>query len=103
MLKHMNVCKRCSSQASAAALPFTGHPQSAVPAFCLHPTIKHLLSLAGTSPFDAGKCTAVTQRDKPTDKEVEQLHAKVVAAIETLYYRHRHLVPGFENRPLIIA
>ena len=46
---------------------------------------------------------AVTQNDSPSDKEVAQLHSQVVATIEAMYYRHRHLVPGFETRPLIIA
>ena len=46
--------------------------------------------------------SAVEQCSKPTQQQVDKVHAEVVACLEAMYYRHRHLMPGFENRPLHI-
>ena len=42
------------------------------------------------------------QSSEPSQQQIDKVHAEVVAALETMYYRHRHLMPGFENRPLHI-
>ena len=45
---------------------------------------------------------AVKQCDNPTDEEVDRVHAQVVAALVQLYDRYKHLIPGWESRPLHI-
>ena len=47
-------------------------------------------------------CTAVKQSDKPSVAEVDRIHAEVIEAITQLYEEHKHLIPGWESRPLHI-
>jgi hypothetical protein len=51
---------------------------------------------------DACVWPAVKQCDNPTDEEVDRLHALVVEALVQLYERYKHLLPGWENRPLLV-
>lgn len=48
----------------------------------------------------SGEIVRVTQRDFPTDEEVDEVHANVVQAIQTLYETKK---PVWENRPLVIV
>lgn len=41
--------------------------------------------------------------DEPSYQEVDQLHAQVTEAVRQLYLRHRHLVPGYEDKDLEIV
>ncbi len=47
-------------------------------------------------------CDAVTQSDNPTPAEVDRVHALLVESLSRMYAEHRHLVPGWETRPLHI-
>jgi hypothetical protein len=44
----------------------------------------------------------VKQCDNPTEDEVDRVHALVVEAVLQLYERYKHLIPGWEDRPLVI-
>lgn len=47
--------------------------------------------------------TAVKQNDNPTDEQVAETHGRVVKALENLYETHKHLIPGWENKPLHVV
>ena len=51
---------------------------------------------------DTCEWPAVKQCDNPTEEEADKVHALLVEAIVQLYERYRHLIPGWESRPLII-
>jgi 2-acylglycerol O-acyltransferase 2 len=46
-----------------------------------------------------GQVLAVTQRDSPSDEEVQQTMDRLVKALEALYEAHK---PQWEDRPLVI-
>ena len=47
-------------------------------------------------------CVVVKQSDNPSAAEVDRVHALLVESLSRMYAEHRHLVPGWENRPLHI-
>lgn len=46
---------------------------------------------------------AVKQHDNPSQAYVDEIHAKVIKSLVDNYELHRHLLPGWEERPLIVA
>ena len=46
---------------------------------------------------------AHAQIDSPTHTEVDEVHARVVAAVQQLYRQHRHLLPQLEARDLEVV
>lgn len=45
---------------------------------------------------------AVEQSDNPSAAEVDRVHALLVESLSRMYDEHKHLVPGWVNRPLHI-
>eukprot|EP00164_Ancoracysta_twista_P012137 GFYU01018959.1.p1 GENE.GFYU01018959.1~~GFYU01018959.1.p1 ORF type:complete len:391 (-),score=33.67 GFYU01018959.1:119-1207(-) len=43
----------------------------------------------------------VPKTENPTNEQVEEVHARLVAAIKDLYYTHRHLI-GWEKKELVL-
>ena len=43
------------------------------------------------------------QKDNPTHAEVDELHGRVTQAVRQLYERHRELLPGHEDRHLMVV
>ena len=62
----------------------------------------HCLATCAAPWPDACVWPAVKQCDNPTDEEVDRVHALVVEAVVQLYERYKHLVPGWENRLLLV-
>lgn len=46
---------------------------------------------------------AVVQCDNPSQEYVDEIHGKVVKALVDNYNLHRHLLPGWEKKPLHLA
>lgn len=46
---------------------------------------------------------AVTQKDHPTQEEIDQLHARFVAATLDLFNEHKHMMPGWETKTLTVV
>jgi hypothetical protein len=46
---------------------------------------------------------AVKQSDNPTPEQVAETHARVVQTLKTLFDTHKHLLPGWENKELILV
>lgn len=47
-------------------------------------------------------CDAVKQSDSPSAAEVDRVHALLAESLSRMYAEHKHLVPGWETRPLHI-
>lgn len=45
---------------------------------------------------------AVEQTNEPSKEYVDQIHAQVVTAVQELYNKHRHILPGWDTRDLTI-
>ena len=45
---------------------------------------------------------AVDKQENPSKQYVDEIHAQVVEALKQLYYKHRHVLPGWEHRELAI-
>lgn len=52
---------------------------------------------------NSGFGTTVVQCDNPSDAYVNEIHAKVVKSLVDNYNLHRHLIPGWEDKELILA
>ena len=44
----------------------------------------------------------VEQQAEPSQEYVDQIHSQVVEAVQKLYNKHRHVLPGWEHRDLTI-
>lgn len=51
----------------------------------------------------SGQPIAVVQQDDPSREYVDAVHAQVVEAVQQLYNKHRHVLPGWESRDLTIV
>lgn len=47
--------------------------------------------------------SAVQCKLSATDAEVNAVHADICKAIHNLYEQHKHLMPGWERRPLSVT
>ena len=90
----------CPPPLAAARGCFWQH--SHAPTLCLHSCWMSRLSRNWAHPLTCSAVRAVEQCSQPSQQQVDKVHAEVVATLEALYYRHRHLMPGFEDRPLHI-
>ena len=45
---------------------------------------------------------AVKQSDNPSAAELDRVHALLVESLSRMYDEHKHLVPGWVDRPLHI-
>ena len=77
---------------SSVMLAFTGNLAGREP--CTDVTPMVLMKILG--------CDAVKQSDNPSAAEVDRVHGLLVESLSRMYAEHKHLVPGWENRPLHI-
>eukprot|EP00884_Botryococcus_braunii_P015866 jgi/Botrbrau1/2963/Bobra.0026s0031.1 len=89
-LMHFYGLRRTSRKARAALGWFAGRW------FLPIPKRYPIVSLVG-GPIDVVQC------DNPSQEYVDEIHAKVLKTLVDNYNLHRHLLPGWEHRPLILA
>ena len=47
--------------------------------------------------------SAVTQIDTPSQEEVDEVHQRFKTALKELFDNHKHLMPGWEAKELLIV
>eukprot|EP00299_Pterocystis_sp_00344_P006111 c17884_g1_i1.p1 GENE.c17884_g1_i1~~c17884_g1_i1.p1 ORF type:complete len:321 (+),score=29.96 c17884_g1_i1:129-1091(+) len=79
-----------SRKVRASLIPFYGRWMLPIP-------FRHRVVVLQGNPIRCEKAIP-----NPTPEQIDQVHTQFTEALVGLYYRHRHLISGWENRELVV-